>query len=72
MSIQTEWMRNTDEWMIDVYKDENGWHGIEYVNHPTPSGCERWMPTFSDKRNWPDKESALENFKKLLDSLDKI
>jgi len=72
MSLLTEGMRNTTEREITVYKDEDGlFHGVEYVNHPTPSGCERWLPTYSDNRGWPDKEIALKEFEKMLVEIEK-
>ena len=80
MDIQTQAMREMagPDKMIHAYQgpfydgdeqDAKLWHGIEYVNHPTPSGCERWLPTISDKRGWPDKETAIVELKKLLQTV---
>ena len=67
MSLQTEAMRATDQRQITAFQHQNGkWSAMEIVNHPTPSGCERWMPTYSDKREWPDAETAKREFTALL------
>ncbi len=67
MSLQTEAMRATAQRQVTAWQNDDGtWSGVEIVNHPTPSGCERWMPTYSDKRHWPDKETAIREFKALL------
>jgi len=47
------------------HKDTEQWHGVLMGNHPTPSGCERWMMLYSDKRGWPDARTAVEEFAKL-------
>jgi len=60
-------MRATDQRQITTFQHKNGkWSAMEIVNHPTPSGCERWMPTYSDKREWPDAETAKREFAALL------
>ena len=68
MSIQTEAMREDAEesHYVTAFEDDEGWHGIEFVNHPTPSGCRRDMPTYSDKRGWPDAETAIRKLKEAL------
>jgi hypothetical protein len=67
MSLLTEGMRQTDERVISAGQLENGnWAGYEMVNHPSPSGNERWMMTYSDKREWPDKETAIREFTAIL------
>ena len=67
MSLQTEMMRATDERKITAFQHKNGkWSGMEIVNHPTPSGCERWIPTYSDKREWVDEETAKREFATVL------
>jgi hypothetical protein len=67
MSLLTEAMRQTDERIITAFKRENGkWSGVEMVNHPPPSGGERWMPTYSDNWEWPDEETAIKEFKAAL------
>jgi hypothetical protein len=59
MSLQTEALRATSERQVVAYQHPNGnWSASEIVNHPTPSGCERWMPTYSDKREWPTADIA--------------
>jgi hypothetical protein len=73
MSIQTELMRTGAEKEILTAKDGQGYFGVEYVNHPTPSGCERWLPTYSDKRRFKTAEIAIKEFKSLLiESVPKI
>jgi hypothetical protein len=64
-------MRNTEEREIVTYKDEKGFFCGEMVNHPTPSGCERWLPTYDDNRRWPDEAKAREEFEKLLAEINK-
>lgn len=67
MSLQTEAMRATNNRYVTAHKRDNGkWSGVEMVNHPTPSGCDRWMPSYSDKREWPDAETATKEFKDVL------
>ena len=70
MSLQSIAMRATVKKEVLVAKDENGFFGIEYVCHPTPSGFERWLPTFSDKRRFEDKDVALNEFKEQLTKLE--
>jgi len=70
MSIQTEAMRQTDQRIITAQCHANGkWSGIEFVNHPTPSGCVRWLPTYSHKLEYDDSETAVREFKLYLESL---
>lgn len=71
MSIQTEAMRAGADSEIYGLKDKDGYYGIEYVNHPTPSGSDRWLPTYSDKRRFSTEEEAITEFKKLLDRINK-
>jgi len=72
MSILTESMRQTDQKIITAYKRENGkWSGIELVNHPTPSGNERWLPTYSHKLEFDDAKTAIREFTSYLKSLEK-
>ena len=70
MSILTEAMRQTEQRKITAYKRENGkWSGVEYVNHPTPSGCERWLPTYSHKLEFDDSDTAIKEFTRYLETL---
>jgi hypothetical protein len=69
MSLQTEWMRQTDQREVYALKDKQGHWCIEYVNHPTPSGEQRWMPTYEDNRRWPTEQAAREEFGKLLTAI---
>lgn len=48
------------------HKETGKFHGVLYVNHPTPSGSDRWMPALSDKRGWDDEKAAAEAFDALL------
>lgn len=67
MDLQTEWMRATPEREICVAKNANGtFSAVEMVNHPTPSGSPRWLPTISDNREWPDEETARREFEAVL------
>lgn len=67
MNIQTEAMREGAKKSYGAYKTDDGWHGFEEVNHPTPSGNERWLMTYSDNRSWPNKETAISKIKEILD-----
>jgi hypothetical protein len=70
MSIQTEAMRKLadgDEYVTaGQHRETKLWHGMLMINHPTPSGCDRWMMAYSDSRGWPDEKTAKAEFKKLL------
>ena len=44
-------------------KDDDGYYGMLTVNHPTPSGADRWLPAISDNRRFPDSETAVNEFK---------
>jgi hypothetical protein len=70
MSIIIDAMRKTSEKEIIIDKDEKGYFGIEYVKHPTPSGCTRILPTYSDNRRFPSQEIAMEKFKEALAQLE--
>jgi hypothetical protein len=60
-------MRVTDQRCVSAAQREDGsWYGVEMVNHPAPSGFERWLPTYSDSRAWPDSETAIREFKAIL------
>jgi hypothetical protein len=62
MSLQTEFMRNESEKQIVICKDEKGYFAVEYVNHPTPSGLDRWVLTLSDKRRFKTEQEAADAF----------
>lgn len=49
-----------------THKETGKNHGILMVNHPTPSGCERWMMLVSDNRGFDTHEEACEKFKAAL------
>jgi hypothetical protein len=38
------------------------YHGILWVNHPTPSGAARWTIAVSDHRGYDTRELAVERF----------
>ena len=62
-SIATELMRAGSQKILTAGQDKDGmWHGVELVNHPTPSGCDRWLETYSDKRGWTTPEVAIAVF----------
>jgi hypothetical protein len=71
MDLATKFMREASiDFEINVYKGDDGlYHGIEYVNHPTPSGCDRWLPSISDNRGFDTPEKAIEEFMKLLEEI---
>lgn len=75
MSIQTEAMRKMagpDQFVtVGQHRETGQWHGMLMVNHPTPSGCERWMVAYSDKRGWPNERTAKAEFRKTLKSHDR-
>lgn len=57
---------------ISAIKNINGtFSGCEYRNHPTPSGCVRFLPTFSDQREWDTAEIAIEELRKSLENMRK-
>jgi hypothetical protein len=69
MTLQTAAMISLagDDWHVGVYKNQDGsFSGVLFVNHPTPSGCARYLPALSDKRSWKTAELAQEEFEKLL------
>ena len=70
MNLQTQAMINGAghdmEVCVGKHKDTGEFHGMLYVNHPTPSGCDRYMLVLSDNRGWPTEEEAEEEFKKIL------
>ena len=55
-------MKEVPYWDYQVMKDEKGYFGMEFRNHPTPSGCVRYLPTVSDSRRWKTPEEAKEKF----------
>ena len=65
----TEEMIGREKPYIIVCEDEKGFFGVEYVNHPTPSGSERHLPTYSDSRRWQDKETAKTKMQEALNAL---
>jgi hypothetical protein len=48
------------------YKDTNLWHGLFYVNHPTPSGCDRPILKYSTKNGYATEQEAIEEIKKVF------
>lgn len=52
------------------HKETKQWHGVLMVNHPTPSGCARFMMSYSDQRGWPDEATAKKEFEKALKAQD--
>ena len=72
MSIQTEAMRTGAKKQQCVCRDDNGYYGAEFVCHPSPSGFERWLPTYSDKRRFKTDQEAAVEFKRLMARLDNI
>lgn len=70
MTLQTALMREDADKKVIASKNANGsYSACEFVNHPPPSGIERWLPTISDNREWATEEEAIEEFKKVLNSL---
>lgn len=72
MSVQTEAMislAGEDRFVTTAQHQETKlFHGCLMINHPTPSGCDRWMMAYSDKRGWPDSETAKLEFEKILNA----
>jgi hypothetical protein len=67
MNLQTALMRDTDQRQVLAVKNDDGtFSAWEYVNHPTPGGSERWLPTLSDNRHWPDSDTAIAEFSIVL------
>ena len=71
MDLQTQSMLDSagDDRIITVGQDEETkkYHGLLYVNHPPPSGVDRYLLALSDNRWWDDKEVAEKEFKKSLE-----
>lgn len=44
------------------HRETQQFHGLLAVNHPTPSGCDRWLTRFSDPVGFETKEAALKSF----------
>ncbi len=70
MDLQTAAMleqAGTDR-LIEVgkHKKTGLYHGMLFVNHPTPSGSKRYLLALSDNRGWPDKHTAKVEFEKSL------
>ncbi len=72
MNLQTQLMRHGAEKFYEATQHKDGWSAAEYVNHPTPSGSARILPTVTDNRRWPTKEAAIEELKKLLVEIDRL
>jgi len=70
---QTEAMRRMagDDKVYLAEQRQDGWHGMEFVNHPFPSGARRMMLTYSDNRGWTTEEKAIEVIKAGMRELDK-
>jgi len=49
---------------VGKHTDTGKFHGMMYVNHPTPSGSARYLLVLSDNRGWDDIETAEVEFKK--------
>lgn len=66
MSIQTDVMieQAGDDSFITAgqHSVTKKWHGVLYVNHPSPSGSPRWMPAYSDNRGWDTSKQATQEF----------
>lgn len=71
MNLQTQLMRHGAKKRLIAKENKDGWSATEYVNHPPPSGSERWLPTVSDNRIWPDAKTAKRELKKDLLEVDK-
>jgi hypothetical protein len=71
MSIQTDFMRIGAKKHHCVCQDDNGYYGAEFVLHPSPSGHERCLPTYSDKRRFKTDIEAAAEFKETMAQLDK-
>lgn len=48
------------------HRETNKFHGMLMLNHPTPSGCDRWMTVLTDNRGFDTLEEAQTKFKESL------
>jgi hypothetical protein len=75
-SLQTDVMIALagDDQYITAFQHEktHKWHGVLMINHPTPSGCERWMMAYSDKRGWKTPKQAMDKFVAVSPEFQKI
>ena len=61
MSLQTSWMlagAGDDQRQVYYVKHDDGFSGELWINHPTPSGSERWMLLISDNRRFKTEPEA--------------
>ena len=67
MSIKTEALRTGAKKHQCICQDDSGYYGVEFVCHPCPSGLERWLPTYSDKRRFKTDQEAADSFKEAME-----
>jgi hypothetical protein len=70
ISLQTETMitsAGANKYVaVAQHRETKKWHGVLMINHPTPSGCERWLMAFSDSRGFEDPNNAIGQFRNIL------
>ena len=68
MNLQTAAMRETEDKYVTAgqHKETKKWHGMEYANHKTPGGSDRYMLTLSDNRGYDTREEAVREFNIVL------
>ena len=79
MDLQTYWMikgAGDDKDILTGQKKEDGkWYSSLWVNHPTPSGCDRPMLALSANVGFDTKEKSIqdfeENFDKVMEATEK-
>jgi len=70
LNIQTQVMREAlaEDRYVTFFRDDKGlYHGMEYVNYRSAPEEKKYLPTCSDTRGWKDAETAVAEFKKVLD-----
>ena len=63
MSMQTAWMlagESEDQRRVSYVEYGDGFAGELWINHPPPSGLERWMLLISDNRRFKTEPEARE------------
>ena len=55
-----------DHIIAGKHEDTGLWHGLFYVNHPTPSGWDRPVLKYSTKLGYVTEQEAVEAMKKVF------
>jgi hypothetical protein len=51
-------MTTPNEAYIVAVQEDGGWRGYLFRNHPTPSGCDRWLLAVSTNRQFELRREA--------------